>query len=156
MENYAINYEFVLMPDSMPLIETYWTIITGAADTHSPIIRKVIIQGLILVKQCIKLVSLPEAHYMLLKNKEGLEVTACLELLHERLFSSTSITKVLVDLVSLYFILNDEDLVDWRAVRQHISSSQMLILARVPSSGCLTRKKLIGNTICVLVQKECL
>lgn len=111
-----MNYSFVLMPNSVPLVEIYWRIVTGAADSHDPDIQKVIIQGLILLKQCIKLVSLPQGHHKILNNKESQEVAACLELLHEQLFSTTSTRKILEDLISLFFVLGEEDLAVWNSV----------------------------------------
>lgn len=122
MENYALNYNYVLMPGSMEVAKQYWAIVILAAKSKDSNIRKVVVQGLILLKQCIKLVGLPETSLRLMKDKENLEVRESLRLLNSELFAPDSLVSILENLITLFFILRMEDIDEWQTVSISISS----------------------------------
>lgn len=116
MQNYAMNYNYVLMPDSMNLVKVYWSIVIQAAFSSNGDVRKVVLQGLILLKQCIKLVSMPETHLNVMKGKEREEILQALQILRGELFADDSLISILENLVTLFFVLREEDVNDWDTV----------------------------------------
>lgn len=116
MQNYVMNYNYVLMPGSMSLVRGYWSIVTQAAYSGHRDIRKVVLQGLILLKQCIKLVSMPETHLNIMKNKENEQVSQALQILRGELFAESSLISILENIITLFFVLREEDVNEWDAV----------------------------------------
>lgn len=106
----------------MEVAKQYWAIVILAAKSKDSNIRKVVVQGLILLKQCIKLVGLPETSLRLMKDKENLEVRESLRLLNSELFAPDSLVSILENLITLFFILRMEDIDEWQTVSISISS----------------------------------
>lgn len=127
MENYAINHSFMLMPGSTQLVKIYWGICTSAASSPQPDIQKVVIQGLILMKQCIKLASTPETHLKLMRNSERAAMARSLELLGTELFSTESLVWILECLVTLFLVLQADDLESWEDVGFTVSMCRAIL-----------------------------
>lgn len=116
MENYGLNFSFALMPGSMQVVQDYWDIVVTAAKSPSGVIRKVVIQGLILLKQCVKLAGLPETSLRHMRDKENVVITEALQILHAHLFTPASLISILENLISLFFVLNADDIKEWDTV----------------------------------------
>lgn len=126
MENYAMNHSFVLMPNSIQLVEVYWKIATSASNTPVREIQKVVIQGLMLLKQCIKLATTPETHLKLMGAAEGGDMAESLRTLHTDLFSTSSLNVILEALITRFFVLTAEDVKAWESVCRHKLESRSL------------------------------
>lgn len=116
MENYATNPNFILMPESLNVVQVYWKICTSATNSDNSDIQKVIIQGLRLLKQCLKLASAPELQLKLMSVAERDELTCSLQLLNVELFSASSLIHILECLVTLFLALRNDDLESWENV----------------------------------------
>lgn len=115
-----MNYNYVLMPGSMQLVKIYWEIVVAAAASKWIDIQKVVIQGMILLKQCVKLVGLPETSIRIMKDKESLEVTESLRILETELFAPESLKSIIENLITLFFILKSEDVELWEEVSSQL------------------------------------
>ena len=116
LESVAMNHNFVLMPGSLDLVRRYWDVVVSAADVSSrnhDCIRKVVVQGMMLLKGCIKLVALPSVSLRLMAATESDEVTQSLNLLKSDLFAPTPLARMLENLIIKFFVLRVEDLGDW-------------------------------------------
>lgn len=121
MQNSALNYTYVLMPGSMALVGIYWSIVTHPISTVSDDVNRVKIQGMILLKQCIKLIATPDIHLGLMKDDERMEVEEALRILSQDLFAPDSTVNILENLITLFFRLNEEDLTAWDDVSADLS-----------------------------------
>lgn len=119
----------------MALVKTYWNLVVQAATTTSEDIKKVIIQGLILLKQCIKLAAIPQAHLGLVSDQESVEIEQALRLLKAEIFSTESVMVVLEKLITLYFVLKEEDVAAWETVCLPKLLKCLLTLGRMPKIG---------------------
>ncbi|ORY80485.1 armadillo-type protein [Protomyces lactucae-debilis] len=115
MESYAMNYAYVLMPGSMQLVKTYWSMVVSAADSPHTTIRKVVVQGLILIKQSVKLVAMPKTNLRVMRGKESADLQAALHMLETDLFAPSSLGGIFEALVTRFLLLRREDLEHWEA-----------------------------------------
>ncbi|BFZ55429.1 hypothetical protein PYCC9005_002470 [Savitreella phatthalungensis] len=116
LESIATNPNFVLMPGSMELVRRYWAVVVAAAEVSSRnhgCIRKVVLQGMQLVKSCLKLVAMPSVSMRLINSEATEEIRCALSLLGNSLFAPDSLTQMLENLIIKFFVLKAEDFGDW-------------------------------------------
>lgn len=116
LESVAMNHNFVLMPASLDLVRRYWDVVVSAAEVSSrnhDCVRKVVVQGMMLVKGCIKLIALPSVSLRLMNETESDEVRHSLDILRSDLFAPEPLARMLENLIIKFFILRVEDLGDW-------------------------------------------
>ncbi|OLL24970.1 Importin-11, partial [Neolecta irregularis DAH-3] len=113
---------FVLMPDAIPLIKSYWHFVELQSDSFDAIkdkddqrfLEKVIVQGMLLVKLALKTLSNPSSSSLNFREKdEKAEIRQASQLLKDELFTTEMLHRIVETLVTKYFIMRKADFEAW-------------------------------------------
>lgn len=119
MDSVGMNHNFALMPGAMELAGHYWNITSMAVGFDSQDSCKIAIQGLTLLRQCIKFNNTTEVHLGLMIAEDRTTIEQSLHNLREGFFSAASLTNVLEGLISRVLILRPRDMEAWEDVWQN-------------------------------------
>jgi hypothetical protein len=113
MENSSMNYTYVLMPGSMQLVATYWAMVEQAAGSPHASIRKVVVQGLILVKQCVRLLAMPKTNLRVMRDQDSAALSSAISMLETDLFAPSRLGNIFEVLVTRFLLLRQQDIEAW-------------------------------------------
>ena len=125
---------FVLLPDSLSLVADYWGLITkfgesygarspvtssskigadGDADDERPLIERLSLKGLLLVRACVKMVFNPAQTFKYRQPQEKEEKKQATDLLKQQLLTEAFVKQAMEITVTRFFVMRAADLKEW-------------------------------------------
>jgi hypothetical protein len=124
--------DFALLPNSMQLVRDYWTLvarlgeswgsksITGAtigtdgdADDEPPILERLSLKGLLLIRACVKMVFYPAQSFRYKQQQEKDEKTQATQIIKSELLTDDLVREMISALVTRFFVFRPSDLRMW-------------------------------------------
>ncbi len=123
---------FALLPDSVGLIRAYWGLITifgetygtnsavpqvqsanDAEDEDKPVMEKLCLKGLLLVRACIKMVFSPSQTFKYRLAEEKEEQKQATHMMKTELLTDDLVKEIMGTIVSRFFVFRSADLMEW-------------------------------------------
>ena len=123
---------FVLLPDSLDLVRAYWGLVAklgeqwgsktvdtskvgtdGDADDEAPILERLSLKGLLLVRACVKIVFYPFQTFRFRHAQEKEERTTAIELIKANLLVDDLVKEIISTIVTRFFVFRPSDLRMW-------------------------------------------
>lgn len=123
---------FVLLPNSIDLTRDYWSLISklgetwgsksvetaeigtdGDADDDAPIIERLALKGLLIIRACVKMVFYPTQTFRYKQQQEKDEKNQATEMLKSNLLTDDLVREMISSLVTRFFVFRPSDLRMW-------------------------------------------
>ncbi|KAK8215722.1 armadillo-type protein [Phyllosticta capitalensis] len=125
---------FVLLPDSMDITRAYWGLIVqfgqvfgakspstdgeigtdgDADDQEKPILERLSLKGLLLIRACLKMVFNPAQTFKYRHDQEKQEQAQAKEIVKQQLLSEDFVREMMETVVTRYFVFRPSDLRQW-------------------------------------------
>lgn len=124
--------DFVLLPDSLHLARDYWSLIStlgetwgsksidgakigtdGDADDDAPILERLGLKGLLLIRACVKMVFYPSQSFRYKQQQEKDEKAQATQMLKSNLLTDDLVREMISALVTRFFVFRPSDLRMW-------------------------------------------
>ena len=124
--------DFVLLPDSLHLARDYWSLISrlgeswgsksiegtkigtdGDAEEDAPILERLSLKGLLLIRACVKMVFYPAQSFRYKQQQEKDERTQATQMIKSQLLTDHLVREIISALVTRFFIFRPSDLRMW-------------------------------------------
>ncbi|EMD69487.1 hypothetical protein GGP41_001349 [Bipolaris sorokiniana] len=124
--------DFVLLPNSLDLARDYWSLIAkvgeqwgstsiegakvstdGDAEDEAPILERLALKGLLLIRACIKMVFYPTQTFRYKQQQEKDEKNQATHLVRTDLFTDDLVREMMSALVQRFFVFRPSDLRMW-------------------------------------------
>lgn len=124
--------DFVLLPSSLELVRDYWSLVTKLGDTWGskslegakigtdgdveddrPIIERLGLKGLLLVRACVKMVFYPTQTFRYRQPQEKEERTRATQMIKSELLTDHLVREMMSILVTRFFVFRPSDLRMW-------------------------------------------
>jgi hypothetical protein len=124
--------DFVLLPDSIDLVRAYWTLISRLGETwgskslddaqigtdgdqedDAPILERLGLKGLLLVRACVKMVFYPVQSFRYKHQQEKEERAKATEMIKSELLTDDLVREMVSALVTRFFVFRPSDLRMW-------------------------------------------
>ncbi|KAF2124504.1 ARM repeat-containing protein [Dothidotthia symphoricarpi CBS 119687] len=132
--NMAVTHpaDFVHLPNSLDLVRDYWSLVSrlgetwgsksiddakigtdGDAEDEAPIIERLGLKGLLLIRACVKLVFYPLQSFRYKQQQEKDEKTQATQLVKSELLTDDLVREMISSLVTRFFVFRASDLRMW-------------------------------------------
>lgn len=124
--------DFVLLPHSLDLARDYWSLISrlgetwgsksiesakvgtdGDADDDAPILERLALKGLLLIRACVKMVFYPAQSFRYKQQQEKDEKSQATQLIKSDLLTDDLVREMISALVTRFFVFRPSDLRMW-------------------------------------------
>ncbi|KAF2644399.1 ARM repeat-containing protein [Massarina eburnea CBS 473.64] len=124
--------DFVLLPDSIDLVRAYWSLIArlsetwgsksldgakigtdGDQDDDAPILERLGLKGLLLVRACVKMVFYPTQSFRYKHQQEKDERARAMQMVKSELLTDDLVREMISALVTRFFVFRPSDLRMW-------------------------------------------
>lgn len=124
--------DFVLMPDSIGLVRAYWGLVSRLGETwgsksvedakigtdgdeedDAPILERLGLKGLLIVRACVKMVFYPVQTFRYRQQQEKDERTKAVQMVKQELLNDDLVREMVSALVTRFFVFRPSDLRMW-------------------------------------------
>lgn len=124
--------DFVLLPNSIDLARDYWSLVSkvgehwgsasiesakigtdGDAEDEAPILERLALKGLLLIRACVKMVFYPTQTFRYKHQQEKDERNQAMQLVRTGLFTDDLVREMISALVQRFFVFRPSDLRMW-------------------------------------------
>ena len=124
--------DFVLLPDSLSLVRDYWSLISnlgetwgsksiegasigtdGDAEDDAPILERLALKGLLLIRACVKMVFYPSQTFRYKQQQEKDEKSQATQMVKSQLLTDDLVREMISALVTRFFVFRPSDLRMW-------------------------------------------
>ncbi|USP76368.1 hypothetical protein yc1106_03642 [Curvularia clavata] len=124
--------DFVLLPNSIDLAHDYWSLVSkvgetwgstsiegakigtdGDAEDEAPILERLALKGLLLIRACVKMVFYPTQTFRYKHQQEKDERNQAMQLVRTGLFTDDLVREMISALVQRFFVFRPSDLRMW-------------------------------------------
>jgi hypothetical protein len=121
---------FVLLPNSLDLVSSYWTLIkqfgetfgspsaSDVSDGHQseqkPFQEKISLSGLKLLRACVKMVFNPVQSFKYKHEQEKAEKTEAIKIVKEQLLTQAFVIEVMEVVITKFFVFRQGELQEWQ------------------------------------------
>ncbi|KAL2826828.1 armadillo-type protein [Aspergillus cavernicola] len=117
---------FPLLPDSIPLVQSYWTLVVKLGENYSELgadgesegktfLEKIGLRALLLLRACSKIAFYPAQTFKYQTAQDKEEKKQAIELIKSRLFTHDFVIHVMELLVTQFFRFRKNDFQEWEA-----------------------------------------
>jgi hypothetical protein len=132
--NMAVTHPaaFVLLPNSLDLVRDYWSLVSklgetwgsksidgatigtdGDADDETPILERLGLKGLLIIRACVKMVFYPAQSFRYKQQEEKDEKNQATETIKTQLLTDDLVREMISALVTRFFVYRPSDLRMW-------------------------------------------
>jgi hypothetical protein len=124
--------EFVLLPDTLDLVRDYWSLdaklgeiwgsksldgakigTDGDAEDETPIIERLGLKGLLIIRACVKMVFYPAQSFRYKQQQEKDERSQTVQMIKSQLLTDDLVREMVSALVTRFFVFRPSDLRMW-------------------------------------------
>jgi hypothetical protein len=132
--NMAVTHPaaFVLLPNSIDLVRDYWSLVSrlgqtwgsksldgakigtdGDADDETPILERLGLKGLLIIRACVKMVFYPAQSFRYKQQQEKDEKNQATDMIKSQLLTDDLVREMISALVTQFFVFRPSDLRMW-------------------------------------------
>ncbi|ORY06399.1 armadillo-type protein [Clohesyomyces aquaticus] len=124
--------DFVLLPNTLDLVRDYWSLVAklgegwgsksldgatistdGDADEEAPILERLGLKGLLIIRACVKMVFYPQQTFRYRQQQEKDERNQAVQIIKQGLLNEDLVREMISALVTKFFVFRQSDLRMW-------------------------------------------